>query len=77
MYATEFIATYDWIQDDWNLGVALTYRELSSTIEDVAIDAAILNTVKQTGMLLQMTMELVVLKPVRVPSLCSYKSVMI
>ena len=19
MYATEFIATYDWIQDDWNL----------------------------------------------------------
>ena len=41
MYATEFIATYDWIENDWNLGVALTYRELSSTIEDVAIDAAI------------------------------------
>ena len=41
MYATEFIATYDWIQDDWNLGVSLTYRELSQTIEDVAIDAAI------------------------------------
>ena len=41
MYATEFIATYDWIENDWNLGLALTYRELSSTIEDVAIDAAI------------------------------------
>ncbi len=49
MYATEFIATYDWIQDDWNLGVALTYRELSSTIEDVAIDAAILKYCEANG----------------------------
>jgi hypothetical protein len=42
MYANEFIMTYDWIQNDWNLGVALTYRDLGSTIEDIAVDRGVL-----------------------------------
>ena len=37
MYATEF-GNLSWIENDWNLGLALA---TNLTIEDVAIDAAI------------------------------------
>ena len=52
MYANELIVTYDWIQEDWNLGLALTYRDLGSTIEDVAIDAGIIRYCEANGIAL-------------------------
>ncbi|SHF17205.1 TonB-dependent Receptor Plug Domain [Microbulbifer donghaiensis] len=44
MYQDEFILGYEWnVGDSWNFGVRGVYRDLKSTIEDVAIDAAVLN----------------------------------
>jgi hypothetical protein len=52
MYANELILTYDWIEEEWNLGLALTYRDLGSTIEDVAIDAGIIRYCEANGLAL-------------------------
>ncbi|MBN7820888.1 TonB-dependent receptor [Bowmanella yangjiangensis] len=39
MYSDEFIAGYQFqLNDEWSMGIQATYRELSTTIEDVAID---------------------------------------
>ncbi|MBF7071820.1 TonB-dependent receptor [Glaciecola sp. MH2013] len=39
MYSDEFILGYKFkLNEDWSLGVQATYRELATTIEDVAID---------------------------------------
>jgi hypothetical protein len=39
MFSDEFIAGYQFqLNDDWSMGVQGTYRELATTIEDVAID---------------------------------------
>lgn len=42
MYQDEYIIGYDWNAfEDWRFGVRYVYRELKSTIEDVAIDAGL------------------------------------
>jgi hypothetical protein len=39
MYSDEFIVGYQFqLNDEWSMGIQGTYRELSTTIEDVAID---------------------------------------
>lgn len=39
MYSDEFIAGYQFqLNDEWSVGIQATYRELKTTIEDVAID---------------------------------------
>ena len=44
MYADEFILGYEQqIGDDWTFGIKGTYRELGTAIDDVAIDAAVLD----------------------------------
>ena len=50
MYSDEFIAGYQFqLTDDWSLGIQGTYRELSTTIEDVAIDAAVIDWAADNG----------------------------
>lgn len=50
MYSDEFIAGYQFqLNDSWSLGVQGTYRELSTTIEDVAIDAAVIDWAAENG----------------------------
>ncbi|NBB52454.1 TonB-dependent receptor [Rhizobium sp. CRIBSB] len=44
MYADEFILGYEQqIGEDWTFGIKGTYRELGTAIDDVAIDAAVLD----------------------------------
>lgn len=50
MYQDEFIIGYEWaVNDEWNLGVRGVYRNLKSTLEDVAIDAAVIDYYNSTG----------------------------
>ena len=50
MYSDEFIAGYQFqLTEDWSLGIQGTYRELSTTIEDVAIDAAVIDWAADNG----------------------------
>ncbi|MFS2318384.1 carboxypeptidase regulatory-like domain-containing protein [Maricaulis sp. D1M11] len=43
MYSDELILGTRWNRwDNWDLGISFTYRELASTLEDVAIDAAVI-----------------------------------
>ena len=42
MYQDEYIVGYDWTAfEHWQLGVRFVYRDLKSTIEDIAVDAAL------------------------------------
>lgn len=41
MYQDEYILGYEWFMGEWELGVRGVYRELKSTIEDIAVDAAL------------------------------------
>ncbi len=50
MYSDEFIAGYQFqLSDDWSMAIQGTYRELSTTIEDVAIDAAVIAWAEENG----------------------------
>ncbi|QIL89949.1 cell envelope biogenesis protein OmpA [Microbulbifer sp. SH-1] len=50
MYQDEFILGYELaLNDDWTLGVRGVYRDLKSTIEDIAIDAAVIDHYNSTG----------------------------
>ena len=50
MYSDEFIAGYQFqLTDDWSMAIQGTYRELSTTIEDVAIDAAVIDWAAENG----------------------------
>ena len=50
MYSDEFIAGYQFqLSDDWSMAIQGTYRELSTTIEDAAIDAAVIDWAAENG----------------------------
>ncbi|WP_295800580.1 TonB-dependent receptor [uncultured Microbulbifer sp.] len=50
MYQDEFILGYEIaLNDDWTLGLRGVYRDLKSTIEDVAIDKAVIDYYNSTG----------------------------
>lgn len=50
MYSDEFIAGYQFqLTDDWSMAIQGTYRELATTIEDVAIDAAVIEWAAENG----------------------------
>ncbi|MCG7645193.1 TonB-dependent receptor [Alteromonas sp. Cnat3-28] len=50
MYSDEFIAGYQFqLNDEWSMSIQGTYRELSTTIEDVAIDAAVIEWAEANG----------------------------
>ncbi|MCU7555079.1 TonB-dependent receptor [Alteromonas sp. ASW11-19] len=50
MYSDEFIAGYQFqLSEEWSMAVQGTYRELSTTIEDVAIDAAVIEWAADNG----------------------------
>ena len=50
MYSDEFIAGYQFqLNDEWSMSIQGTYRELSTTIEDMAIDAAVIEWAAANG----------------------------
>ncbi|WP_226702065.1 TonB-dependent receptor domain-containing protein [Microbulbifer elongatus] len=50
MYQDELIVGYEFnLNDEWNLGVRGVYRDLKSTIEDIAIDAAVIDHYNTSG----------------------------
>ncbi|WP_375278909.1 TonB-dependent receptor [Alteromonas australica] len=50
MYSDEFIAGYQFqLTDEWSMAIQGTYRELATTIEDVAIDAAVIDWAEENG----------------------------
>ena len=50
MYVDEIIIGSNWIMNDlWDFGLAFTYRDLGSTLEDIAIDAAVLDYCDDNG----------------------------
>lgn len=50
MYSDEFIAGYQFqLNEEWSMAIQGTYRELATTIEDVAIDAAVIQWAEENG----------------------------
>jgi hypothetical protein len=50
MYQSEIMLGYQYLlNDEWTLGVTGVYRELQTSIEDVAIDAAVIDYYNSTG----------------------------
>jgi outer membrane receptor protein involved in Fe transport len=51
MYVDEFILGARWMMNDlWDFGVNYTYRDLGVTLEDVAIDAAVIDYCNDNGL---------------------------
>ncbi|MDO6567189.1 TonB-dependent receptor [Alteromonas sp. 1_MG-2023] len=50
MYSDEFIAGYQFqLNDEWSMAIQGTYRELATTVEDMAIDAAVIEWAAANG----------------------------